>query len=65
MLSLDNLHPPVGSRKPPKRIGRGIGSGHGGSSTKGVKGQKARGKGKPRAGFEGGQMPLQRRIPKR
>jgi large subunit ribosomal protein L15 len=64
-MNLGDLHPAAGARKPRKRIGRGPGSGHGKTSTKGHKGHKARsGGGKP-PGFEGGQMPLYRRIPKR
>jgi len=62
---LSSLKPPEGSRKKRKRIGRGDGSGHGGTSTKGHKGQNARSGGKVRPGFEGGQMPLSRRLPKR
>ena len=62
---LTNLHPPVGSTKPRKRIGRGTGSGWGKTSGKGQKGQKARSGGGVRPGFEGGQMPLARRLPKR
>lgn len=66
-MRIEELRPAPGSRKKPKRVGRGPGSGHGKTATKGHKGQKARSggtKGK-RAGFEGGQMPLQRRLPKR
>ncbi len=64
-MRLSDLSPAPGSTKKPKRVGRGIGSGHGKTSCKGHKGQKARtGSGKG-AGFEGGQMPLQRRLPKR
>ena len=59
------LKPPVGSRKPRKRVGRGNGSGHGTYSGRGGKGQTARSGGKVPAWFEGGQMPLQRRVPKR
>ena len=65
MASLSSLHPPVGARKPPKRVGRGPGSGHGKTSSRGHKGLKARSGGRRGAGFEGGQMPLQRRLPKR
>ncbi len=65
MIRLDNLHIPAGAHKKSKRIGRGTGSGHGKTACKGTKGQTARGAHKPRLGFEGGQMPLQRRIPKR
>lgn len=64
-MKLHELKPPRGSRKGPKRVGRGQGSGHGTYSGRGIKGQKARMSGKPAAGFEGGQMPLQRRLPKR
>ncbi len=64
-LTLSNLHPAKGAKHKPKRIGCGEGSGHGGSATRGMKGQRARsGEGKT-PGFEGGQMPLLRRIPKR
>jgi large subunit ribosomal protein L15 len=64
-MRLDSLRPPKGARKKVKRIGRGEGSGHGGTSTKGHKGQKARSGGKNKPGFEGGQMPMSRRLPKR
>jgi large subunit ribosomal protein L15 len=64
-MKLNELKPPEGARKKRKRIGRGEGSGHGGTSTKGHKGYKARAGGKASPGFEGGQMPLQRRLPKR
>jgi large subunit ribosomal protein L15 len=64
-MKLSELRPPEGARKGKKRIGRGEGSGHGGTSTKGHKGYKARSGGKRSPGFEGGQMPLQRRLPKR
>ncbi|KPK94295.1 MAG: 50S ribosomal protein L15 [Deltaproteobacteria bacterium SM23_61] len=64
-MKLNELRPPQGARKKKKRIGRGEGSGHGGTSTKGHKGYKARSGGKRSPGFEGGQMPLQRRLPKR
>ncbi len=64
-MELNNLRPSIGSTKNRKRIGRGPGSGHGKTSTKGHKGQKARSGGSIKAGFEGGQMPLQRRLPKR
>ena len=64
-MNLSNLHPPAGQKKPRKRIGRGMGSGHGKTSTRGSKGQRAgTGFGQKR-GFEGGQMPLHRRLPKR
>jgi large subunit ribosomal protein L15 len=63
-MDLSNLKYAKGSRKKVKRIGRGEGSGHGGTSTKGNKGLKSRSGPKFRAWFEGGQMPLQRRLPK-
>jgi large subunit ribosomal protein L15 len=62
---LSNLKPAPGSRKRRKRIGRGQGSGHGGTSTRGHKGAGSRSGTKFVAGFEGGQMPLVRRVPKR
>ena len=64
-MNLGTLKPPEGSRKKRKRVGRGDGSGHGGTSCKGHKGQNARSGGGVRPGFEGGQMPLSRRLPKR
>lgn len=64
-MDLSQLKPPEGSRKKKKRVGRGDGSGHGGTSCKGHKGQNARSGGGVRDGFEGGQMPLSRRLPKR
>jgi large subunit ribosomal protein L15 len=64
-MELNNLRPAIGSTKNRKRIGRGIGSGHGKTATRGHKGQKARSGGSIKPGFEGGQMPLQRRLPKR
>ncbi len=64
-MKLHELTPAVGSTKEAKRIGRGHGSGNGKTAGKGHKGQKARAGRGMRAGFEGGQMPLQRRIPKR
>ena len=64
-MDLGHLTYEKGSKKKPKRIGRGIGSGHGKTSCRGSKGQKARSGSKRRAWFEGGQMPLQRRLPKR
>jgi large subunit ribosomal protein L15 len=64
-MELNNLKPAVGSTKDRKRIGRGTGSGHGKTATKGHKGQKARSGGNVEPGFEGGQMPMQRRLPKR
>ncbi len=64
-MKLNELRPSTGAVKKRKVIGRGTGSGHGGTSTKGHKGHKARSGGKIHDWFEGGQMPLQRRIPKR
>lgn len=63
-MYLNTLQPAPGAKKPGKRLGRGIGSGKGKTSGKGHKGQKARSGGFHKVGFEGGQMPLQRRIPK-
>jgi large subunit ribosomal protein L15 len=64
-MNLSSLKPPAGQTKPRKRIGRGMGSGHGKTATRGSKGQRAgTGFGQKR-GFEGGQMPLHRRLPKR
>jgi large subunit ribosomal protein L15 len=63
-MDLSNLKPAKGSTKNRKRIGRGQGSGTGGTSTKGHKGQKSRSGYSRKTGFEGGQMPLQRRVPK-
>lgn len=63
-MKLNNLTPAAGSTKTRKRIGRGPGSGLGGTSTRGHKGAKARSGYKKKIGFEGGQMPLQRRLPK-
>lgn len=63
-MELHNLKPAVGSNKDKKRIGRGPGSGYGGTSTRGHKGAKSRSGYKHKVGFEGGQMPLQRRVPK-
>jgi large subunit ribosomal protein L15 len=63
-MDLSNLKPAKGSSKSKKRIGRGQGSGHGGTSTRGHKGQKSRSGYSKKVGFEGGQMPLQRRVPK-
>ncbi|MBX7240638.1 MAG: 50S ribosomal protein L15 [Bacteroidia bacterium] len=63
-MNLSTLKPAAGSTKKVKRIGRGQGSGHGGTSTKGHKGQKAISGYNYKPGFEGGQMPLQRRVPK-
>jgi large subunit ribosomal protein L15 len=64
-MDLSNLKPAIGSTKNRKRIGRGAGSGTGKTAGKGHKGQKARSGGSVKPGFEGGQMPLQRRLPKR
>ncbi|MDE6391939.1 MAG: 50S ribosomal protein L15 [Muribaculaceae bacterium] len=63
-MELHNIQPAVGSNKKCKRIGRGTGSGYGGTSTRGHKGAKSRSGYKHKVGFEGGQMPLQRRVPK-
>ena len=63
-MNLSNLKPAEGSTKTRKRIGRGPGSGLGGTSTRGHKGAKSRSGYKKKVGFEGGQMPLQRRVPK-
>ena len=63
-MRIEDIKPAVGSRKRSKRVGRGVGSGHGKTSCKGHKGQKARSGGTTGLGFEGGQMPLQRRLPK-
>jgi len=64
-MKLNELQPAPGSRKKRKRIGRGQASGQGGTAGKGHKGQNARSGGGVRPGFEGGQMPMQRRLPKR
>lgn len=64
-MQLNTIKPAVGSTKNRKRIGRGVGSGHGKTATKGHKGQKARSGGSIKPGFEGGQMPMHRRLPKR
>ena len=64
-MRLSDLSPKQGSIKKKKRVGRGTGSGHGKTSCRGHKGQKARTGGGTRVGFEGGQMPLSRRLPKR
>jgi len=64
-MELNNLRPAQGSVKKEKRIGRGTGSGHGGTSTRGHKGDKARSGAKRKRHFEGGQTPMQRRLPKR
>ncbi len=63
-MKLNSLQPAVGSTKTRKRVGRGPGSGLGGTSTRGHKGAKSRSGYKTKVGFEGGQMPLQRRVPK-
>ena len=65
IMYLNTIKPAAGSNKAPKRVGRGIGSGWGKTSARGHKGQKARSGGYHKVGFEGGQMPLQRRLPKR
>lgn len=65
MLTLNTIRTHQGARKRRKRIGRGQGSGHGATAGRGDKGQKARKSGNPRPGFEGGQSPLFRRLPKR
>lgn len=64
-MRIHDLSPAAGSRKKRKRVGRGPGSGHGKTACRGHKGQKSRSGGGVRPGFEGGQMPLQRRLPKR
>lgn len=64
MIDLSNLHPAPGSRRQRKRLGRGIGSGNGKTSGRGHKGRGARSGGNTPPGYEGGQMPLQRRLPK-
>ncbi len=64
-MRLNTLQPAKGAKKNIKRLGRGIGSGHGKTASKGHKGQHARSGGYHKVGFEGGQMPLQRRLPKR
>ena len=64
-MNLSNLKPPAGQRKEPKRIGRGMGSGHGKTATRGSKGQHAGTGFSQKRGFEGGQMPIHRRLPKR
>jgi len=63
-MKLNNLTPAAGSKGREKRIGRGEGSGHGGTSTRGHKGAQARSGYSRKIGFEGGQMPIQRRLPK-
>lgn len=64
MMYLNELHPSAGSRPGRKRVGRGIGSGYGKTAGRGHKGQTSRAGGYHKVGFEGGQMPLQRRLPK-
>lgn len=64
-MRLEDLRPAAGAKKRPKRVGRGPGSGHGKTAGKGHKGQRARSGGGKGPGFEGGQMPLHRRVPKR
>ena len=64
-LTLNSLSPARGANRKPKRVGRGIGSGHSKTSTRGYKGQKSRSGTSIRPSFEGGQMPLHRRLPKR
>jgi large subunit ribosomal protein L15 len=64
-MSLNNLRPPKGARRPKKRVGRGPGSGHGKTASRGSKGAKSRSGFRFKRGFEGGQTPLHRRVPKR
>jgi large subunit ribosomal protein L15 len=64
-MSLNNLRPPRGAKRDRKRVGRGPGSGHGKTATRGSKGAKSRSGFRFKRGFEGGQMPLHRRVPKR
>ena len=64
-MELNNIGPAAGSKHAPRRVGRGIGSGLGKTAGRGHKGQKSRAGGYHKVGFEGGQMPLQRRLPKR
>ncbi len=64
-LTLNSLSPARGANRKPKRVGRGIGTGHSKTATRGYKGQKSRSGTSIRPGFEGGQMPLHRRLPKR
>src|SRR5213082_1956147 len=64
-MNLSGLKPPAGQKRPRKRIGRGMGSGHGKTATRGSKGQRAGTGFSQKRGFEGGQMPLHRRLPKR
>ena len=63
-MKLNDIRPGKGSRRPPKRVGRGHSAGQGKTSGRGVKGQHSRSGGYTKTGFEGGQMPLQRRLPK-
>src|SRR3970040_2908966 len=63
-MRLNSLHPARGSRQTPKRVGRGSSAGQGKTAGRGVKGQRARAGGYHKVGFEGGQSPLQRRLPK-
>ena len=63
-MKLNELSPPAGSRRPRKRVGRGVGSGHGKTACRGSKGHNSRSGGGVRPGFEGGQMPIHRRLPK-
>ena len=64
-MALNNLRPPRGAQHPRKRVGRGPGSGHGKTASRGTKGAKSRSGFRFKRGFEGGQMPLHRRVPKR
>jgi large subunit ribosomal protein L15 len=64
-MSLNKLRPPRGMKHPKKRVGRGMGSGHGKTAARGTKGAKSRSGFRTKRGFEGGQMPLHRRVPKR
>lgn len=64
-MKLNELAPPNGSRRPRKRLGRGVGSGTGKTAGRGTKGHNSRSGGGVRPGFEGGQMPIHRRLPKR
>jgi large subunit ribosomal protein L15 len=64
-MALNNLRPPRGAKHPKKRVGRGPGSGHGKTASRGSKGAKSRSGFRFKRGFEGGQMPLHRRVPKR
>ncbi|MFN0172118.1 MAG: 50S ribosomal protein L15 [Bryobacteraceae bacterium] len=64
-MNLSGLKPPAGQKHPPKRVGRGMGSGHGKTSARGQKGQRSIAGYSKMRGFEGGQMPLHRRLPKR